>query len=44
MYFVFFFKHVLMDTGIRLAISDVERIAELVTNRLEIVKVRVDYL
>ena len=44
MHFVFFFKHVLMDTGIRLAIGDVQRIAELVKNRLEIVKVNIDYL
>ena len=33
-----------MDTGICLAIRNVERIAEPVTNRLEIVKVHIDYL
>ena len=42
--YLLFFKHVLMDTGVRFAIANVERIAELVTNRLEIVKVRIDYL
>ena len=31
-----------MNIGVRLAISDVERIAELVTDRLELAKVRID--
>ena len=33
-----------MNIGVRIAISDVERIAELVTNRLELAKVRIDYV
>ena len=33
-----------MNIGIRLAIRDVKRIAELVTNRLELAKVRIDYV
>ena len=33
-----------MNIGVRLAIRDVERIVELVTNRLELAKVRIDYL
>ena len=41
---VLFFKHVLMDIGGGLAIGDVERIAELVTNGLELAKVRIDYV
>ena len=31
-----------MNIGVRIAIRDVERIAELVTNRLELAKVRID--
>ena len=33
-----------MDIGVRLAIGNVERIAELVTNRLELAKVCIDYV
>ena len=33
-----------MDIMVHLAIRHVERIAELVTNRLELAKVRIDYV